>query len=33
MKTWNDSKQLAKDKNLGNIFEKSDTISNEKTNN
>ena len=30
IKTWNDSKQLAKSKNLGNIFEKSDTISNEK---
>ena len=29
MKTWYDSKQLAKSKNLGNIFEKSDTISNE----
>ena len=29
MKTWNDSKQLAKSKNLGNMFKKSDTISNE----
>ena len=29
MKTWNDSKQLAKSKNLGNMFKKSNTISNE----
>ena len=29
MKTWNDSKQLAKSKNLGNMFKKSDTISSE----
>ena len=33
MKTWNDSKQLAKSKNLGNIFEKSDTISIENNSN
>jgi len=33
MKTWNDSKQLAKSKNLGNIFEKSDTISTENNSN
>mgnify|MGYP001188487738 CR=1 FL=1 len=26
MQTWSDSKQLAKSKNLGNIFDKSDTI-------